>query len=101
LDDLVATDYSVTPEQLREWEQRAADLSVESWTVAARAPDGTLAGFHAVHWMASHPTIVNASDTGVRPEHPGHALGKWLKAAMTLRTLDERPSVKEIRTGNA
>jgi len=101
LDDLVMTQYSVTPEQLREWERHAAAVSIESWTVVALAPDGTLAGFHAVSWTPSQPTIVNVADTGVRPEHRGHALGKWLKATMTLRTLDERPSVKEIRTGNA
>lgn len=39
--------------------------------------------------------------TGVRPEHRGHALGKWLKAAMTLRVLEERPHVTDIRTSNA
>jgi GNAT superfamily N-acetyltransferase len=101
LDDLVMTDYSVTPEQLREWERRAAATSAQTWTVVARAPDGTLAGFHAVNWRSSQPTIMNVADTGVRSEHRGHALGKWLKAVVTLRTLDERPSVEEIRTGNA
>ena len=101
LDDFVATEYSVTPEQLREWERRSAAASDETWTVVARAPDGTMAGFHAVSWTAANPTVVWVADTGVRQEHRGHALGKWLKATMTLRTLDERPSVKEIRTGNA
>jgi GNAT superfamily N-acetyltransferase len=101
LDDLVMNDYRFTPESLREWEQRAAAASTEAWTVVARAPDGTLAGFHGVNWMPSQPTIMNVADTGVRKEHRGHALGKWLKAVVTLRALDERPSVKEIRTGNA
>jgi GNAT superfamily N-acetyltransferase len=101
LDDLVMTDYSVTPEQLREWERHAAATSAQTWTVVARAPDGTLAGFHAVNWGPSQPTVSNVVDTGVRREHRGHALGKWLKAVVTLRALDERPSVTEIRTGNA
>jgi hypothetical protein len=40
-------------------------------------------------------------NTGVRPEHRGHALGKWLKATMLQRIFDERPQAEEIRTGNA
>ena len=37
----------------------------------------------------------------MRPEHRGHALGKWLKAVMLQRILDERPEAVDIRTGNA
>src|SRR5207247_7329511 len=62
---------------------------------------GEWAGFHSVEWDPSQPAIVFVDSTGVRPEHRGHALGKWLKAAMTLRIMDERPQVTEIRTGNA
>jgi hypothetical protein len=54
-----------------------------------------------VSWRAYCPAVLNVEDTGVRREHRGHALGKWLKASMTLRILDERPSVVDIRTGNA
>ena len=35
------------------------------------------------------------------PEHRGHALGKWLKADMTLRVIRDWPEVTHIRTGNA
>ncbi len=31
----------------------------------------------------------------------GHGLGRWLKAAMIQRILEERPAVTLIRTGNA
>jgi hypothetical protein len=36
----------------------------------------------------------------VRREHRRHALGKSLKAAMTLQIMDEQPTVSEIETGN-
>ena len=37
----------------------------------------------------------------MRPEHRGHALGKWLKATNILRILVEWPEVVDIRTHNA
>jgi len=69
--------------------------------VARRQDDGAFAGFHDVGWSPTNPKVVWVDSTGVRPEHRGHALGKWLKAAMQLRILDERPDVREVRTGNA
>jgi GNAT superfamily N-acetyltransferase len=52
-------------------------------------------------WNPEEPETVYVGATGVDPEHRGHALGKWLKAVMTLRVMDERPQVTSIRTGNA
>jgi GNAT superfamily N-acetyltransferase len=101
LDDLETNDSTFTPEQLREWEAFVFGRESQVWTLVAQASDGTLAGFHNVNWKPYRPATLNVEDTGVRPEHRGHALGKWLKAAMTLRILDERPSVVDIRTGNA
>ena len=101
LDDLETNDSTFTPEQLREWEAFVFARESQVWTLVAQASDGTLAGFHNVNWKPYRPATLNVEDTGVRPEHRGHALGKWLKAAMTLRILDERPSVVDIRTGNA
>ena len=51
--------------------------------------------------MPAYPKVMWVGSTGVRPEHRGHALGKWMKAAMTLRVLAEKPGVDDIRTGNA
>ena len=101
-DDLQLEDFKMTPQQLREMEQRSAAAGLEPWTLVARhRPSGELAGFHDVNWNPAQPKVVWVGATGVNPEHRGHALGKWLKAAMTLRVLDERPDVTEIRTGNA
>jgi hypothetical protein len=69
--------------------------------VARHKATGEWAGFHDVEYDPNQPTYVYVDSTGVRPEHRGAALGKWLKAAMTIRVLDERPAVTEIRTGNA
>jgi L-amino acid N-acyltransferase YncA len=100
LGDLEHNDTKFTPALIREWELSNVALGNEAWTLVARANDGTFVGLHTVSWAAWRPTVVNVADTGVRREHRGHALGKWLKAAMTLRIVDERPTVTEIVTGN-
>lgn len=101
LDDLETNDFTFSPARLREWEVLMEAHGGELRTLVARAPDGALAGFHNVSRWHFRPRTVNVEDTAVRREHRGHALGKWLKAAMTLRILDEWPEVTGIRTGNA
>lgn len=101
-DDLAMNDFTLTPEQVREREQVMAAAGYEHWALITRHVDsGEWAGFHNVDWDPNQPDTVFVDSTGVRPEHRGHALGKWLKAAMTLRIMDERPNVTDIRTGNA
>jgi GNAT superfamily N-acetyltransferase len=101
LDDLVVADSSISADFVREWERFVTARGGALWTVVARAPDGDFAGFHNVNWKASRPTVLEVEDTGVHRDHRGRALGKWLKAWMTLRILDQRPTVTDIRTGNA
>ena len=101
-DDLQLNDFTITAEQVREQERVIEAAGIETWVLVARHRDtGEWAGFHDVAWDPAQPMYVYVDSTGVRPEHRGHALGKWLKAAMTLRVLDERPDVTNIRTGNA
>lgn len=101
-DDLALNDFTFTAEQQREQERVMKAAGYETWVLVARhRGTGEWAGFHDVNWDPAQPSYVYVDSTGVRPEHRGHALGKWLKAAMTLRILDERPDVTNIRTGNA
>jgi mycothiol synthase len=101
-DDLDLNDFTLTEQQLRESERMAAAIGQEDWVLVARhRATGEWVGFHNVGYDPNQPPFVYVGATGVKPEHRGHALGKWLKAAMTLRILDERPEVTNIRTGNA
>ncbi len=101
-DDLQLNDFTVTEEEIREQERVNEAAGNETWVlVARRLSDGAWAGLHDVSYNKVNPGVVWVGATGVKPEHRGHALGKWLKAAMTQRVLDERPDVREIRTGNA
>jgi GNAT superfamily N-acetyltransferase len=101
-DDLEMNDFTVTAEEIRESEKVANAVGIVSWQlIARRKSDGVWAGIHDVSWNPSEPDLVYVGATGVFPEHRGHALGKWLKAVMTLRVMEERPNVTHIRTGNA
>jgi mycothiol synthase len=101
-DDLDMEDYKLKPEHLREWEQSMTAAGDERWSLFVRHDEtGQLVGFTEVIWNPKMPKVVGQMGTGVRPEHRGHALGKWLKAAMLQRVLRERANAEEIRTGNA
>ena len=101
-DDLEMNDFTITSDQIREQEKQMHAVGYVAWQlIARRKSDGAWAGIHDVMWNPSEPDTVYVGATGVNPEHRGHALGKWLKAVMTLRVMDERPNVTSIRTGNA
>lgn len=101
-DDLEVNDFTFTEEQLRDAERVGAAVKQEDWVLVARhRATGEWAGFHNVGWVPDQPQFVHVGATGVMPEHRGLALGKWLKAEMTLRILDERAEATHVRTGNA
>jgi GNAT superfamily N-acetyltransferase len=101
-DDLQMNDFTLTAEEVREQEKVRNAVGLEAWQlIARRTSDGAWAGIHDVMWNPSEPDTVYVGATGVRPEHRGHALGKWLKATMQLRIMNERPQVTSVRTGNA
>ncbi len=101
-DDLEMNDFTLTPEMVREHDQQTLAAGNEQWTLLARhVESGAYAGMHDMTWHPDNPEVAWVGLTGVDPAHRGHALGKWLKATMTLRVLDERPQVTDIRTGNA
>ena len=101
-DDLELNDATLTPAQWREGERQAAAVGQERWLlIARRKTDGALAGLHELDWVPAFPNVMWVGSTGVRSEDRGHALGKWMKAAMMLRVLSERPEIADIRTENA
>jgi hypothetical protein len=86
----------------RAHETVALDDGTEPWWLLARErTTGLVVGETDVRWNAEQPATVNQGFTVVRREHRGHALGKWLKATMVERLLDERPGVVDVRTSNA
>jgi GNAT superfamily N-acetyltransferase len=101
-DDLDMEDWKITPEQMRAWEKRMIATGSQRWSLFAQHDaTGEWIGYTEVTWNPKQPKFVWQLGTGVRPDHRGHALGKWLKGAMLRRILDERTEADELRTGNA
>ena len=102
IENLDMEDWHWTVERLREAEELRARVRKHQWTLIARhEPSGELAGFTEVQfgdWMGD---LAWQGDTGVDPKHREKGLGRWLKAAMALRILDEKPEIARVDTWNA
>jgi GNAT superfamily N-acetyltransferase len=101
-DDLDVEDEVWTVELAREAERTMIASGTQRWSLFAQHDaTGDIVGWTEVAWNPAFPQTVWQWGTGVRPEHRGHALGKWLKAAMLQRVFADRPDAVDIRTGNA
>ena len=101
-DNLDWNDDHLTKERLAEWEAQFAASSGSRWEYIARHLDsGACVGVTNVWFADWNPAVMHQGDTGVHPNHRGHALGKWLKAEMLQKIRAERPEARVIRTGNA
>lgn len=101
LDDLDAEDEHYGPDDIRAWATNLQARGHEGWVIAVRDPDGRFVGFTELGFWPWAPELAFQGDTGVHPDHRDRGLGRWLKAAMVLRLLAERPAVRAVETGNA
>jgi mycothiol synthase len=91
----------VTPERIREYQERSAMAGIVDHEVLTREPDGTISGMTDVSWAPYRRTHIEQQFTGVRPDARGRGLGKWIKAAMVLHVRELYPDARWISTGNA
>jgi len=96
------SDTPVTPDLVRAHEDAIIAAGDDTWAYyAVEEASGRFVGLSNITIRAGMPDRVQVGDTGVYPEHRGHALGKWLKAAITARILAELPLVRWVITWNA
>ncbi|MCP3754659.1 GNAT family N-acetyltransferase [Streptomyces sp. TBY4] len=88
-------------DRVRAMARVVADRGDTLLTVAAVHDSGSLAGYTEIVIPRGAPPRVQQYDTAVVPEHRGHGLGLWVKAAMVKRLRAEHPGVVEIETDNA
>lgn len=101
-DDLQIGEFTITPEQFHQAETAGVAAGLERWACYA-VDDATadFVGLTEIVLRRAVPERVYVSSTGVDPAHRGHALGKWLKGAMTQEVLDELPAARWLVTSNA
>jgi mycothiol synthase len=101
-DDADAQPFTITPELFRSVETAGLAGGTQVWWLLARQKTtGQIVGETDVRWHPDQPERIEQGYTVVQRDHRGHALGKWLKATMLRRIMDERPGVEEILTANA
>ena len=62
---------------------------------------GASAAFTEIFFDPRVPSVIYQGGTATIPEYRGKGIGKWVKARMVQRALDELPEARYIRTGNA
>ena len=101
-ENLDISDTQLTPALLAEYEDAAAGAGGDRWAYyAVDVSSGRFVGVTDISIRPGTPDRVQVGDTGVEPTHRGLGLGKWLKAAMTRKILDELPDVRWVITWNA
>ena len=100
--DLDLADERMTPERLRTLESGRVAAGTSWWTICAiEDATGAFAGFTQLSVPRWRPKLAKQNDTGVDPAHRERGLGRWLKAAMLRRLVDERPEIAVVDTWNA
>ena len=99
-DDLDHGDIVITPEDLRQQNERLSIDDSEHHTCVARSPEGKIIGITDVRWYPNAPDQADQWFTGVHPDARGLGIGKAIKAKMLVH-LRDRYDPKFIGTGNA
>jgi mycothiol synthase len=101
-EDLQMEDWKVTPETVREWERMTRARGQEHrMAVVIEESTGKSAAFTDVFFDPRVPSVIHQGGTATIPDHRGKGIGKWVKAQMARRLLEEVPQARYIRTDNA
>jgi mycothiol synthase len=101
-DNLDMEDSKFTPEILREYEKFFLAKGSQRWIMyLLDKTNERFIGLTEVVWHPNRPAILNQGFTAVDSDYRNRGLGRWLKARMMKKILQERPQVEFIRTGNA
>ena len=94
-------DHVLTAAQVRERDAKRVTGGIGRWTMyIENGVSGEFAGFTAISLDPHEQEIIHQGDTGVPIKFRGRGLGRWLKAAMMEKVVNDLPTTRLIRTGN-
>lgn len=100
--DLDIEDFNFNEDHIRQNETALFARGYRRWTLFVREKNsGNFAGYTEIFWNPNNPAIVHQGMTGVFPEYRNRGLGRWIKAEMLIKMLQELPQAKFVRTDNA
>jgi len=101
-EELQMEDWKITPKTVREWERMGRARGQERrMAIVIEESTGASAAYTELFFDPRVPSILHQGGTATIPKHRGKGLGKWVKARMAQRVLDELPEARHIRTDNA
>ena len=101
-DDLDVEDMKFTPEHLKQMDDAMVARGNDRWSLVAREKStGKYVGWTDLMFNPSKPKLADVGGTAVSSDYKNLGLGRWLKAAILQKLLDEKPEVERVRTGNA
>ena len=101
-DNLEMEDMKFTPQILQEVENYFFAKGDKRWILySVDRAKGNFVGLTEVRWSPNRPEILEQGFTAVYPAYRNKGLGRWLKAGMMKKIIEERPEVRVIRTRNA
>ena len=101
-EDLQMEDWKITADTVREWERMGRARGQEHrMALVIEESTGASAAFTEFFFDPRVPSILHQGGTATIQEHRGKGIGKWVKARMAQRVLDELPDARYIRTDNA
>lgn len=96
------TEVVIDTNQIRHKQEDLFNRGFARWTAVVReTATQQLVGITEISWNTQQPEIVEQGITVVVPEHRQRGLGRWLKAAMAKKIVQELPEARFVHTGNA
>lgn len=90
-----------TAELVRQMANHFKEGTDSLMALAVQDETGTPVGSSHLIRRKKDPSTWMVTNTMVDPDHRGHALGKWLKAAVSLAAIDRWPGAEWMETTNA